>query len=362
LKIVIAGGGTAGHINPGLAIAHIIKEKIPEAQIVFVGTEKGLENDLVPREGFPLEVIRVRGFRRKLSFDTVKSVKALFVGLQQARSFLKQFKPNLVIGTGGYVCGPVLFYASRMKIPTFIHEQNAFPGVTNRILSRFVDVVAIAFQDAHTYFKSSKEVVYTGNPIRKELLFIDKEKARKRLGLSMEEKFVVVFGGSRGAAKINEVMVEILKNRHEGDFKFHFCTGQAGYQAVLSHLEGFSPKEASILSYIYNMQDVLAAADLVVCRAGAITISELSAMGVPSILIPSPYVTANHQEYNAMVLENASAGVMIREKDLTAEMLYQKIKELLFDQALLKQMSINGKKIAVVDSAQRIFDRIQVLV
>ncbi|MFZ5985970.1 MAG: undecaprenyldiphospho-muramoylpentapeptide beta-N-acetylglucosaminyltransferase [Bacillota bacterium] len=356
MKVLISGGGTAGHINPGLAIAKHIMKMDPQCEILFVGTERGLETKLVPRENFKLELIRVRGFRRKLSLDTLLSIKELFVGLLEARKVIKSFKPDIVIGTGGYVCGPVVFNASKMKIPTLIHEQNAFPGVTNRILSKFVNRVAISFKESTRFFKGGKKIVFTGNPIRNEMLEVDRESARRKLGIPKDKPLVVIFGGSRGAQTVNEAVSELIK-KHGKDDKFHliFATGEALYEKITRNIGDIKSPNINVVPYIYDMSNVMAAADLVVSRAGAITISELTALGVPSILIPSPYVTANHQEHNARALEEQGAAVVILEKDLNSDILFDKIISLIGDKEGLAKMARNAKRMGITNAVEKIY-------
>jgi UDP-N-acetylglucosamine--N-acetylmuramyl-(pentapeptide) pyrophosphoryl-undecaprenol N-acetylglucosamine transferase len=361
LRVIIAGGGTAGHINPGIAIAKYIKQKDNSADILFIGTKRGMETTLVPREGFELKLIKVKGFRRKLSVDTLISIKELLQGIAEARSVIKQFKPDVVIGTGGYVCGPVVFNASMMKIPTLIHEQNAFPGVTNRILSRFVDAAAISFKESEQYFKSARRLVYTGNPVRSEIIHANRQAAREKLGVKPDRQFVVVFGGSLGAGKINDTVVEMLK-KHNADYNLLFGTGNSQHEEIKNKLKHINLPTVNIEPYIYNMGDAMAAADLIICRAGAITCAELTALGIPSIMIPSPNVVANHQEHNARSLERQGASVVILEKDLNPELLYRQITDLLNDREQLNKMSRNARKIGIVNSAQKIYSIIQELV
>ena len=356
MKVLMAGGGTAGHINPALAIANYIKKKHPEAQIKFVGTERGLETKLVLRESYDLELIKVRGFKRKLSLDTVIAVKELFQGMIEARRVIKNYKPDIVIGTGGYVCGPVLLNAAMMKIPTLIHEQNAYPGVTNKILSKFVDAVAISFKESKKYFKSVQNLVLTGNPVRDEILHTDRAGARKRLNINPETRLVVIVGGSRGAQNINNSVVEMIKKYYSGnDCNVIFATGEAQYDAVREKLGDDIPSTVQVVPYIYNAADVYAAADLMVCRAGAITLSEITAIGIPAILIPSPFVTANHQEYNARSLENNGAAVVILEKELNGLVLYNQIMNLLKDRDQLAKMARNSKKMGIIDATEKIY-------
>ncbi len=353
MKVIIAGGGTAGHINPGLAIAKYLRDK-KGAEILFVGTKKGFESKLVPLEGFTLETITVRGFRRKLSLDTFKAIKELFFGLFQSKKILKEFKPDIVIGTGGYVCGPVLFMASRLKIPTLIHEQNAIPGVTNKILSRFVDTVAISFSESEKYFKT-KNIILTGNPIRNDILEVDRQSARLEIGIEADRKLAVIFGGSRGAEKINKTVSDMLVNCYsEKDFDIIYATGESQFRKISEMLWHKIPGSVKILPYIYDMAQVMSSADLVVSRAGAITISELTALGVPAILIPSPYVTANHQEHNARALEKAGAAVVITENELKPEILYDLMKNMINDEETLITMSKNSKNIAKLEATEEI--------
>jgi len=359
LKIIIAGGGTAGHINPGIAIAKFLKQKIKNVEIVFIGTRRGLETKLVSYEGFDIEFIRVRGFKRQLSFDTILGMKELLYGMLQARKIIKKNKPNIVIGTGGYVCGPVVFVATQMNIPTLIHEQNVYPGITNKILSRFVDCVAISFNESQKFFKNAKKIIVTGNPIRNEILEANKDFSRKEIGFKNNDPIVVIFGGSRGAKKINDTVSEMIKTFHqEKKINIIFATGEMNYQMVVNNIENITNIETEnirVIPYIYEMSKTLAAADLVVSRAGAITLSEITALGIPSILIPSPNVTANHQEHNARALEKFGGAIVILEKELESENLYNQITNLLFDKNLLKEMAINSKKMGIKNGAERIY-------
>lgn len=357
LKIIIAGGGTAGHINPGIAIAKQILKNHPDAQILFVGTEKGLEKELVPKEGFELRFISVKGFKRKMSFDTLVSVKELIKGMYQTRKIINEYKPDIVIGTGGYVCGPVLINASFMGIPTIIHEQNVYPGVTNRILSRFVDVVMVSFEESKKYIKS-KNVYVTGNPVRYEILNSNRIASRKNLGIDNNEKLLVVFGGSIGAEKINRILVDYIKSAVPENVKLIFGTGAKQYNDVSNSLQNvkYDKTKINILPYIDNMGDVMAAADLMVCRAGAITLSEITVIGVPAILIPSPNVTHNHQEYNARALEKVGAAKVITEKDLSEIDFGCLVNDILLDDKTLFKMGQRSRSIGRKDATEKIID------
>ncbi len=364
MKVLIAGGGTGGHINPGLAIAKYIKQKEAEADITFVGTKKGLETKLVPREGFPLETITVRGFKRKLSLDTLVAIKELIQSFFQASKLLKRIKPDVVIGTGGYVCGPVLYMAAKKGIPTLIHESNAFPGVTNRLLEKYVNYVAISFKDAEKYFKNKNKLVLTGNPVRDELLKSERDNVVSDLGIVEGKPVIVAMGGSRGARKINETIADMLNNYFKGEFNLIFATGEAQFDDINRTIKVDDKYNdmVKVVPYIYNVDQVYVASDLMICRAGAITISELQVMGIPSILIPSPYVTANHQEHNARSLEKDGGAVVILENELNADLLYKQICSLISNKDVLKKMAKSASKNSVTDSVEKIYHLIKEII
>ncbi len=361
MKVLIAGGGTGGHINPGLAIAKYIKKKEPLTEITFVGTKKGLETKLVPREGFKLETITVRGFKRKLSFDTVLAVKELIQSFFEASKLIKRIKPDVVIGTGGYVCGPVLYVAAKKGIPTLIHESNAYPGVTNRLLAKYVNYVAISFKESEKYFKYPEKLVHTGNPVRQELLTANRLDVIKQLDIVSDKPLIVVMGGSRGARKINETVAEMLNNYFKGEFNLIFSTGEAQFEVINASIrvDDKYKKMVKVVPYIYDVDKVYVASDLMICRAGAITISELQTMGIPSILIPSPYVTANHQEHNARSLEKDGGAVVILENELNADILYKQICGLISNKDTLSKMAKNATKNRMTDTVDKIYSLVK---
>lgn len=356
MRYLITGGGTGGHVNPGLAIAYEIQKRDPDAKILFVGTERGLESKLVPRAGFNIEYIDVRGFRRKLSLDTVKTVYRLLVSFGRINKILRSFKPDVVIGTGGYVCGPVVFRAALKKIPTLIHEQNAYPGVTNKILSRFVDTVAISFEESRPKFNGKNKIVMTGNPVRSELFTYNRDAAREKLGILNKKPLVVIFGGSLGAETLNQCVVNML-NASKGNLNFNliYGTGMKHFDRVMSGITVDLPPEFRVEPYLYNMDEVLAAADMVVSRSGAITLGELGALGIPSILIPSPYVAENHQEHNARAFERRGAAVVILESQLDHEILLGQIQVLIQNRDLRLKMANDAKKLGIRDAAESIY-------
>ncbi len=366
MKILFAGGGTAGHINPALAVADYIKERHPDAQISYIGTADKLEAKLVPEKGYDFYTIKVAGFRRSLSpsaiIHNVSAVKLAATSILSAKKILKKVKPDVVVGTGGYVSGPVLRAAQQLGIKTAIHEQNAFPGVTTKMLAPKADKVMLAMPEAKKYLKLNKEPVITGNPIRQELLSVDRETARKKLGLD-NRPLILSFGGSLGARRLNEAVTELIK-WHNGTQKFHHihATGRVGYDAMLESLKDTElSSEISIREYITDMDICMAAADLVICRAGAITLGELQACGKPSVLIPSPYVAENHQYHNALTLKKDGAAELVEEKDLSGESLIKAVEVLIEYKPKLEKMSNAAVKNAIVDANQRIYEIIMQL-
>ena len=361
MKILLSGGGTGGHVYPAIAIANRIKEEHPEAEIVFVGTSTGIEAEIVPKYGYKLETVTVQGFKRKIDFDNVKRVFKLFKGLEQSRKVVKKFKPDVVIGTGGYVSGPVLFNASMSKFPTVIHEQNSFPGVTNKILSKVVTRVLTSFEDSHERFPegSRDKLVLTGNPVRKEILAARKSTARRNLGISEDKKMVLCYGGSGGSSKINNAMKLVVENMVKEDVAFIFATGKRFYEEFMTSIEGINLKSYQmVVPYLEDMANALAASDLVIGSAGAISLAEITAMGKPTIIIPKAYTAENHQEYNAKSIEKQGAGITILEKNLTPETLNKEVFKLLGDRDALLEMTDRSKSIGKPEAIDLIYNEI----
>ncbi len=363
MHILFAGGGTAGHINPALAIAGYIKSKHPEAKISYIGTAQKLESRLVPEAGYDFYTIDVAGFSRSLSIKgiakNIVAVKKAITASMRAKKLLKSLKPDLVIGTGGYVSGPVLREAAKLGIKTAIHEQNAFPGVTTKMLAPNVDVIMLAMEEAKKHLKLNKEPVITGNPVRGEFLNIEKQEARKKLGLS-DKPMILSFGGSLGARPLNEAVIELIKSHSKSGKYIHFhSTGKLGYESTIEALKNGGvdfTDELRISEYINNMADCMAAADLIIGRAGAITLTEIQAVGRASILIPSPYVAENHQYHNAMTLKSRNAAEVIEEKDLSAEKLINEVETILSSSELSKAMGENAAKSAINNANERIYE------
>ncbi|MBO5059734.1 MAG: undecaprenyldiphospho-muramoylpentapeptide beta-N-acetylglucosaminyltransferase [Clostridia bacterium] len=365
MKVLFAGGGTAGHINPALSIADYMKEKEEDFEALFIGTERGLEKKLVPAAGYKIRYIDIRGFDRK---NLLKNISVLYK-LQKSRSdckrIIKEFKPDAVICTGGYVSGPVAMAAKREGVPAIIHEQNVYPGLTVKGAEKYVDYVAVSFEETKEHMKNPHKCVVTGNPVRTEILNADKTEARAELGLS-DKPFVLVFGGSLGAAKINETMIGVLKRMCEDkQISLLFGTGDRNFAEVSEKIkaEGIElGEDIKVVPYINNMSTAMAAADVVVARAGAITVSEIAALAKPSILIPSPNVVRNHQEQNAREFERNDAAVVITEDILTPDILYDKICEMTLDKMRLSQMSKNVKKLAKCEALEEIYQVVKKII
>lgn len=358
LKILVSGGGTGGHIYPALAFINEVKKHNPEAEFLYIGTEKGLESKIVTRENIPFQSIDISGFRRKLSFENIKTIKRFISGTKKSKRIIKSFKPDIVIGTGGYVCGPVVYAASKLNIPTIIHEQNSVPGLTNKFLSRYVDKIAICFEDAKEYFPK-KKVVLTGNPRASEVLSQSMENGKESLGLNPEKKVVLIVGGSRGAKPINDAFLQVLKDAEQRDYQFLYVTGDAHYDAVHHEFQKQgSPSNVYLKPFIHNMPEVLFDMDLIVARAGATTLAEITALGLPSILIPSPYVTNNHQEKNARALEKNGAAVVCLEKDMTGNVMIKEIDDILLSPSKLDRMKHASKSLGIPDAAMRLYKEV----
>lgn len=367
MRAILTGGGTGGHIYPAVSIAREIQRRHKDAEIIFVGTEAGLESKIVPKEGFELKTIKVRGFERKLTLKNLVAVKEAVLSITGARKIIKDFKPDVVIGTGGYVCGTVMLTAALMGIPTLIHESNAFAGLTNKILFSFVDKIALNFEEAARYFNNPKKLVVTGNPIRTDIFDITKHAGMKELGFDEQLPLVLVTGGSRGARKINQSILSFAEHCSKtGRLQLLHMTGDTQYQAVLqSYKERNIPTDSpyiKVVPYLYNMPYALAASDLIINRCGAMTLSEITALGKPSILIPFPYSADNHQEYNGRALEKKGAAVVILEKDLIEDKLKSTILELFSDKARLETMAANSKKLGIRNASEKIGDIITEIV
>lgn len=369
MKIIIAAAQTGGHINPGIAIANKIKKENKNANILFIGTPRGLENDLVPRAGYNLKTIEAYGIERKINIKNIKNMVKTLKSFGKAKKILKEFKPDLVIGTGGFICGPVLTEAVKLKIPTMIHESNSYPGIATKLLSSKVNEVLIAFEEAKSNLPKAKNIVLTGTPTkikRVNLSNDQKENILKELGLKKDLPVVLVFGGSQGAKSINSCMIEIIESKNIKNLQIIWACGPKQYDIIKEKLKEKDIdinkiENTKILPYIYNMEEMINLADIVISRSGAMTITEIAKCEKPAIFIPFPFATENHQEYNAKVLKNVGAAEIILDKDLNKEKLIDTLNTMLKDKSKLAQMGQNAGKVAIQDVEDRIYREIKKL-
>ena len=370
MKAIIAAAGTAGHINPGIAIANKIKEEEKDSEIIFIGTARGLENDLVPRSGYKLKTIDAYGLSKKISIDSMKKMYKTFKGIQEADKIIKDFKPDIVIGTGGYICGAVVLAAKKHGIPVVLHESNAFPGKAVKFLSKKADTVLVSFEDAKERLPKANRIVFTGTPVKiekKNYTKEEKDKIVKQLKLSSVKPIVLIFGGSQGAQKINEAILKILKNKLNDTYQIMWATGPKQYDIIKEELEKENLNinyinNSRIVPYIYNMEEVMNVSDVIVARSGAMSITEISNLGKPSILIPLPNVSGDHQLYNAKVLENVGAAKIILNDKLDGNVLNDTIKEIVSNKQKLIQMQKKALTKATHNVEDKIYDEIKKLV
>lgn len=364
MKVIIAAAGTAGHINPGIAIANKIKKEIPNSKIIFIGTIRGLENDLVPRAGYELKTIEAYGIQKRINITNIKNFLKTIKGFSEAKEIIKEEKPDLVIGTGGYICGAVLTAAAKQNIPTMLHESNAYPGLAVRMLAKRTTTIMVGFKEAKEKLTKAKRVVLTGTPTKISNTRIDKDKVKKDLGITNDLPIVLIFGGSQGAKAINDIVLQIIKNKLNKNYQIIWAPGKNQYEIIKSELlkeniDINNVKNAKIIPYIYNMQEMMAISDLIIARSGAMTITELSIMEKPAIFIPLPSRNANRQEDNARVLEKLNAARVIIEEDLSCDKLEETIEQLIVDRKELEQMGKNGAEIAIDNAEDKIFEEIK---
>lgn len=362
MRILVTGGGTGGHIYPALAFIRYVQKIQPDSEFLYVGTHRGLENKIVPETGISFKTIKIQGFKRKLSLDNIKTVQLFLESIKRSKEILREFKPDVVIGTGGYVSGSVVYAAARMKIPTIVHEQNSVPGMTNKFLSRFADRVGICFPDAAQYFPESKTVL-VGNPRAQEVVTSGKSEVLEQYGLLPDIPTVLIFGGSQGALKINQAVIQALPKFSQKDYQVLYASGDRYYNEIKEKFDVEKiNRNLSLQPYIKNMTDVMANVDLLIGRAGATSIAELTALGLPAILIPSPYVTNDHQTKNAQSLVNTGAVKMIPDADLTGESLIDAVDEIMNDSEKREAMAKASRQEGIPDAAERLWSLVNEIV
>ena len=369
MKILFTCGGTAGHINPAIALARLFQARHQDCQVLFAGADNGMERTLVPHEGYELRTVHVNTIHRAWRWKDIKpnimTVVTLPQARRQARTILDEFKPDLVVGTGGYASYPVVKEAARRGIPTAVHESNAVPGLTTKLLSKVVDRVMVGFEDSRKHYPHPERVVVTGTPVRRDFFDHTRKEARQALGLADDRPLLLSYWGSLGADVMNRYMVDFFQAEAAESFPFHHIHGAGrNYKSLTAALAERGVDltgGAEVREYIYDMPLVMAAADLVVCRAGASTISELTAIAKPCVLVPSPNVTNNHQEKNARVLEHHGAAVVLLEPEIDGAALYREVKELLADPEKRSDMSKALTELSVTDAAEEIYQTLMSL-
>lgn len=370
MRVLIAAAGTGGHINPGISIANKIMQEEKNSKIAFIGTTRGLENDLVPRAGFELKTIEAYGLSKKISIENFKRIFKTNRGFREAKKIVKEFKPDIVIGTGGYICGATVFAAKANHIPVILHESNAFPGKAVKLLSKMADTVLVSFEDAINRIPNCKNVVFTGTPVKvkKQNYSIDQKlKIINSTGLNQSKPIILFFGGSQGAQKINEAIIKIIVNKMNKNYQIIWATGPKQFDIIKTNLaknniDIDNIQGCRILPYIYNMEEIENIADVIVARSGAMTITEIANLAKPSILIPLPNVSNDHQMYNAKVLEKIGAAKIIKNNELTGNILNTQIDEIILDKTKCKQMGENAYKISNKNVEDKIYNEIKKLV
>ena len=362
MRLIISGGGTGGHIYPALAIIEDLLKQEPDSEVLYVGSKRGLESSIVPEQGIKFIALEIQGFKRSLSLENFKTVALFLKSVHESKKIIKDFKPDIVIGTGGYVSGAVVYAAAKAHIPTMIHEQNSAVGLTNKFLSHYVDKIAIGFHEAADQFPKEK-FVFAGNPRAQQVANMKSTFKWSDIDLQDNEPTVLIFGGSQGAPAINKAVIGAISEFNQRKYQVVFVTGQKRYQNVMDLLNKTRiSSNIKILPYINNMPQVLPKVSLIVGRSGATSIAEITALGIPAVLIPSPYVTADHQTKNTMSLVSRGAALMVKQDDLNPKSLLKAVDQLMHDSAAREKMADNSKKLGVVDSADEILNLARTLI
>ena len=371
MKVIFTCGGTAGHVNPALALAGYMRQQDPKARFLFVGTPDGMERDLVEKAGYPFRGIPMGGFQRSLGHGglghNLNSLAMLARSRSRARAILRDFRPDLVVGTGGYASYPMVKAAAKAHIPTAVHESNMVPGLTTKMLEEYAGVIMVGFEDCRQHYRHPERIAVTGTPVRGDFFRLSREEARKKLGFDDDAPLVVSFWGSLGASHMNEAMVDFFRREDAEGYPFRHihAAGKGSWPVMEQKLRELGlPRSPhlDVRQYIYDMDVVMAAADVVLCRAGASTISELTALGKPTVMVPSPYVTNNHQEKNARLLETHGGAVVITEPEATGGGLYDAVSAILSDSEKRTSMARAMKELGIPDATARIYDTVMALV
>lgn len=367
MKVVISAAGTGGHINPGISIANKIMEKEPDSEIIFIGTNRGLENDLVPRAGYKLKHIEAYGLKKELSIKNLTQILKTLNSSKDAKKILEKFNPDIVIGTGGYICGPVFSAATKLKIPTILHESNAYPGKAVKMFSKKANEILVGFKEAKDLLPKAKKVVVTGTPTKIKKIEVSSERKKeilKDLGIRNYLPIVLVFGGSQGAQVINKAVEELVIKKLNKDYQIIWATGPKQFDIIKGDFERQSLNingltNVKMVPYIYNMEEMMNLCDLMVCRSGAMTITEIAIVEKPAIFIPLPSMSANRQEDNARVLEKLGAAKIILNNELNSDILSKEIDSVIKDEDLLFEMGEKAGKIAPNNVEEKIYQEIK---
>ena len=350
--LLIAGGGTSGHINPAIAIADAFCARHPDADIRFCGTARGLESRLVPAAGYPIQPIRASGFPNRPSLKALRAIRDFLAGRRACRALIRKYRPFAVVGTGGYVCGPLIAAARGAGVPVLLHEQNAWPGRANRTLSRGARTVCTGYPDTEKYFPKADRVIWTGNPVRASFFSMDRAEARKQLGWSEDRPVVLATGGSQGAVSINRAVLDMMEEGLPESVHVVLAAGPRNEEEVRNEAGPYA--NLDVYGYLEDMDRYMAAADLLVCRAGALTCAEAAALGKPAVLIPYPYAAGDHQTVNAKALEQAGAAVHVPDNRLSEGRLREEVRSLLNDRARLDAMGRAARSLARPEAAEAV--------
>ncbi len=366
MRVIIAAAGTGGHINPGIAIANKIKEKEPKSEIMFIGTNRGLEIDLVPRAGYKLKTIEAYGFKKEISIQNFKKIIQTLHSKKDVKKIIDDFKPDIIIGTGGYICVPVLSAAVSKKIPIILHESNAYPGKALKLFSKNADLVLVGFEETKNKLKDSRNIKVVGTPTKirkKNISQLQKQEILSKLGIKSNLPIVLIYGGSQGAQSINKAVEELIINNKNKKYQIIWATGPKQYDIIKEELENKGIninfiRDVKVVPYIYNMEELMNISDLIVCRSGAMTITEISIVGKPAIFVPLPSINANRQEDNAMVLQKIGAAKIILNKDISGDTLANNIEDIIENELELDEMGRLANSIAPDNVENKIYEEI----